>query len=286
MRIDVITLFPEAFAFLRDAGVSGRAHSQNLWSLHTCNPRSFVLDHHRTIDDRPFGGGPGMVMMAEPLSKAIEHTQQQRISAQYGADQTQTQTQSKSSLDQAFNQSLSINSSTSSEAKTPVILLSPAGRRFDQACAQQLADSTGAIFICGRYEGVDQRLIDRVVDDQWSLGDFVLSGGEPAAVAMIDAAVRLIPGVLGHQDSCSQDSFQSTLSGLLDAPHYTRPEVLDGESVPEVLLSGHHANIAKWRRQQSLLLSAKVRPDLILQARTQGLLTKADEVFLTTISQN
>lgn len=253
MRIDVITLFPEAFAFLRDAGVSGRAHSQNLWSIHTCNPRSFVLDQHRTVDDRPYGGGPGMVMLAEPLSKAIQHTQQERILAH------------------------------GSSPEAPVVLLSPAGRRFDQACAQQLANSPGAIFICGRYEGVDQRLIDRAVDDQWSLGDFVLSGGEPAAVAMIDAAVRLIPGVLGHHDSSSQDSFQSTLSGLLDAPHYTRPEVLNGVPVPEVLLSGHHANIAIWRRQQSLLLSSKVRPDLIMQARNQGLLTQADELFLKSL---
>ena len=152
-----------------------------------------------------------------------------------------------------------------------------------QACAQQLATSPGAIFICGRYEGVDQRFIDQAVDDQWSLGDFVLSGGEPAALAMIDAAVRLIPGVLGHHESSSQDSFQSALSGLLDAPHYTRPEVLEGVAVPEVLLSGHHANIANWRRQQSLALTARVRPDLILQARDQGWLTKTDELFLKSL---
>lgn len=247
MRIDVITLFPEAFMFLRDAGVSGRAHNQNLWSLQTCNPRSFADDQHRTVDDRPYGGGPGMVMMVEPLLKAIEYTQHQRL------------------------------------APAPVILLSPAGRRFDQACAQQLATSPGAIFICGRYEGVDQRFIDQAVDDQWSLGDFVLSGGEPAALAMIDAAVRLIPGVLGHHESSSQDSFQSALSGLLDAPHYTRPEVLEGVAVPEVLLSGHHANIANWRRQQSLALTARVRPDLILQARDQGWLTKTDELFLKSL---
>jgi tRNA (guanine37-N1)-methyltransferase len=248
MRIDVITLFPEAFTFLRDAGVSGRAHTQNLWSLCTSNPRAFVVDQHRTVDDRPYGGGPGMVMMAEPLLKAIEYTQLQR------------------------------------QTPAPVILLSPAGRRFDQTYAQQLATSPGAIFICGRYEGVDQRLIDHVVDDQWSLGDFVLSGGEPAAVAMIDAAVRLIPGVLGHQESASQDSFQPTLSGLLDAPHYTRPDILNGQAVPDVLLSGHHANIAIWRRHQSLALTLRARPDLIAQARDQGLLTKADEIFLKTLT--
>jgi tRNA (guanine37-N1)-methyltransferase len=216
------------------------------------------------------------------LSKAIEHTQQERAMAHHGALQVHGQTQSETHPQTAHAQAPH-EPKLSNLAKAPVILLSPAGRRFDQACAQQLAHSPGAIFICGRYEGVDQRLIDRAVDDQWSLGDFVLSGGEPAAVAMIDAAVRLIPGVLGHHDSSSQDSFQSTLSGLLDAPHYTRPEVLDGESVPEVLLSGHHANIAIWRRQQSLLLSSKVRPDLIVQAREQGLLTKADELFLKAL---
>lgn len=259
MRIDVITLFPEAFAFLREAGVSGRAHAQALWSLHTCNPRYFVTDSHRTVDDRPYGGGPGMVMMAEPLLKSIEHAQNQRLRVK--------QSQQSSLI----------------TTKAPVILLSPAGRRFDQNCAQQLALSSGAIFICGRYEGVDQRLIDLAVDDQWSLGDFVLSGGEPAAVAMIDAAVRLLPGALGHHESSQQDSFQSTLSGLIDAPHYTRPEIFHGVAVPEVLLSGHHAKIAVWRREQSLALTAQVRPDLILKARELGLLTVSDERFLNSL---
>jgi len=286
MRIDVITLFPEAFTFLRDAGVSGRAHAQDLWSLHACNPRTFVVDQHRTVDDRPYGGGPGMVMMAEPLLKAIEHTQQQRQLQAHSYSQPQLTPDPQATsvapltVDVRLNANKSINASS---ASAPVILLSPAGRRFDQACAQQLANSPGAIFICGRYEGVDQRLIDQAVDDQWSLGDFVLSGGESAAVAMIDAAVRLIPGVLGHHESSSQDSFQPTLSGLLDAPHYTRPEVLDGVSVPDVLLSGHHANIATWRRQQSLALTSRARPDLILQARDQGLLSNADELFLKSL---
>jgi tRNA (guanine37-N1)-methyltransferase len=164
-----------------------------------------------------------------------------------------------------------------------VILLSPVGKRFGQAQAAQLARSGGAIFVCGRYEGVDQRFIDECVDEQWSLGDFVLSGGEIAALAMIDAAVRLMPGALHHGDSSLQDSFQPSISGLLDSPHFTRPEVLWDLPVPPVLLSGNHSNIARWRREQSLALTAKNRPDLLEQARTLGLLTKADEKFLLNL---
>lgn len=249
MRIDVITLFPQAFDFLQTAGVSGRAHALGLWSMHCCNPRDFVRDVHRTVDDRPYGGGPGMVMMAEPLIQAVAH----------------------------------VKSSRHAGDTAPVVLLSPAGQRFSQHHAQKLAESSGAIFVCGRYEGIDQRFIDHAVDEQWSLGDFVLSGGEPAAVAMMDAAVRLIPGVLGDAHSCEQDSFQDTLSGLLDAPHYTRPETLAGQRVPAALLSGHHAKIAVWRREQSLRITATQRPDLIDQARAQGLLTSADERFLQSL---
>ena len=167
--------------------------------------------------------------------------------------------------------------------KAPVILLSPTGQPFDQKRAASLAASTGAVFVCGRYEGVDQRFVDQYVDEQWSLGDFVLSGGEIAAVAMIDAAVRLLPGVLNHADSSLQDSFQPALSGLLDSPHYTRPEQLGEVRVPAVLTSGNHANIARWRREQSLMITAKVRPDLISAARARGDLTREDEAFLRTL---
>lgn len=248
MRIDVVTLFPDLFSIITESGVTGRAHSQKLWMLSTWNPRDFTEDVHRTIDDRPYGGGPGMVMMAGPLSKAVAAAQAQRVACGIGRAQ--------------------------------VVLLAPGGQRFDQRIASSLATSLGVLMVCGRYEGVDQRWIDREVDEHWSLGDFVLSGGELAAIPMIDAAVRLIPGVLNHGESSVQDSFQDSLSGLLDSPHYTRPEVYEGQSVPGVLLSGNHANIATWRRQQSLLLTARMRPDLIIQARQAGLLTRSDEAFL------
>lgn len=254
MRIDAITLFPEMFGVVRDAGVTGRAHKQGLWSLQTWNPRDCAQDVHRTVDDRPYGGGPGMVMMVEPLLKSVEAVRHSRIE-QDGSDQD-----------------------------APVILLSPAGEKFGQQHAALLAASKGAIFVCGRYEGIDQRFIHRTVDAQWSLGDFVLSGGEIAALAMIDAAVRLLPGALNHGDSSLQDSFQDSLSGLLDSPHYTRPDVFQGEPVPSVLMSGNHALIARWRREQSLTLTLQKRPDLIAQARARGLLSAADEKFLAALS--
>jgi len=251
MRIDAITLFPDMFGVVRDAGVTGRAHAQGLWSLHTWNPRDFTHDVHRTVDDRPYGGGPGMVMMAEPLTQAVAEIRRARAA-----------------------QSL---------PGAPVVLLSPTGAQFTQRRASALAQSSGAIFVCGRYEGVDQRFIDNQVDEQWSLGDFVLSGGELAALAVIDAAVRLLPGALNHGESSLQDSFQDTLSGLLDSPHFTRPETYNGERVPAVLMSGNHAQIARWRREQSLRLTLQNRPDLIAQARAQGLLGPLDEKFLAAL---
>ncbi|NLY64933.1 MAG: tRNA (guanosine(37)-N1)-methyltransferase TrmD [Alcaligenaceae bacterium] len=252
MRMDVITLFPEIFSVIRDLGVTGRAHRQEIWQLKTWNPRAYTADVHQTVDDRPYGGGPGMVMLPDPLKMALTDIRQ--------------------------------NQQESGALATPVILLSPAGKRFDQGVAQRLADSGGAVFVCGRYEGIDQRFIDHYVTEEISLGDFVLSGGEIAALAMIDAAVRLLPSVLNTAESALQDSFHESLSGLLDSPHYTRPEVFEGASVPEVLLSGHHKNIALWRRQMSLRLTQERRPDLILQARRQGLLSPADEKFLKTLS--
>ncbi len=252
MRIDAITLFPDMFGIVRDAGVTGRAHKQGIWSMQTWNPRDFTTDTHRTVDDRPYGGGPGMVMMAEPLIQAVCAIREDRA-RQHQPD-------------------------------APVVLLSPTGRPFTQSVANSLAASTaGAAFVCGRYEGVDQRFIDQYVDEQWSLGDFVLSGGEIAAIAMIDATVRLMPGTLNHGDSSLQDSFQDSLSGLLDSPHFTRPEKLDSVAVPEVLMSGNHAHIARWRREQSLMLTLEKRPDLIEQARKKGLLSAADERFLTAL---
>lgn len=260
MRIDVITLFPDMFGVVRDAGVTGRAHQQGIWKLNAWNPRDFTHDIHRTVDDRPYGGGPGMVMLAEPLKQTLLAIQEDRDSGL--TPPTESSVTAK---------------------KAPVILLSPVGLRFSQAEAARLGDSQGAIFVCGRYEGIDQRFIDDYVDEQWSLGDFVLSGGEIAALAMIDAAVRLMPGVLNHGDSSLQDSFQASISGLLDSPHYTRPEVLWGQSVPAVLMSGNHAHIARWRREQSLALTAKNRPDLLAMARKHGLLTTLDEKFLASL---
>ncbi len=249
MRFDAVTLFPEMFGLVRDQGVTGRAHAQGIWTLKAWNPRDFTHDAHRTVDDRPYGGGPGMVMLAAPLEAAVDAAQAERA-AQGLPD-------------------------------AAVVLLAPTGQRYGQHHAQELASARqGAIFICGRYEGVDQRFIDRRVTQEWSLGDFVLSGGELAALAMIDAAVRLLPGVLNDGDSALQDSFNPALDGLLDSPHYTRPEVYRDISVPEALLSGHHARIARWRREQSLLITVQRRPDLIEQARAQGRLTRDDERFL------
>jgi tRNA (guanine37-N1)-methyltransferase len=280
MRIDLVTLFPEMFSVVRDLGVTGRAHGNQLWSLHTHSPRDYSEDVHRTVDDRPYGGGPGMVMMAEPLTRALSAIHIQRATQDHAGQEQAAQdqdTQDQDAQDHAAQKQ-------GRQGRAPVVLLSPIGKPFDQAQAQRLAHSSGAIFICGRYEGVDQRFIDQHVDEQWSLGDFVLSGGEIAALAMIDAAVRLLPGALNHDQSSAQDSFQESLSGLLDSPHYTRPETLNGQAVPAVLLSGNHANIARWRREQSLALTLANRPDLIERARARGLLTATDERYLLTLT--
>ncbi len=252
MRIDVVSLFPEMFSVVGDLGVTGRAHRLGLWSLHVWNPRDYTHDIHRTVDDRPYGGGPGMVMLAEPLEAALDDA-------------------------------LAHRGTRGGSSSIPVILMSPAGRRFDQTMAEELASGPGAVFICGRYEGVDQRFIDRRVTHEVSLGDFVLSGGELPAMACIDAAVRLLPGALNDRDSAKQDSFNEATSGLLDSPHYTRPELYHGLGVPEILRSGHHANIAVWRREQSLALTAARRPDLLEKARREGRLSKKDEAFLRSL---
>jgi len=253
LRFDVVTLFGAMFDAVSELGVTGRAHAQGRWVLHRWNPRDFTVDVHRTVDDRPYGGGPGMVMRVEPLEKAVRAALEGRAKA--GLPETE------------------------------VILLSPQGRRFDQSIAQSMARGSGAILVCGRYEGIDQRFIDRWVTQELSLGDFVLSGGEIAAMAVMDAVVRLLPGVLNDDESAVQDSFNEHLSGLLDCPHYTRPEVYEGEAVPEVLLSGHHANILRWRRRQSLAVTLRKRPDLIEAARARGWLSRDDEKFLSDLQR-
>ena len=224
MWIGVITLFPDMFKAITEQGVSGRAVKNGLIQVQCWNPRDFTHDKHRTVDDRPYGGGPGMLMMVQPLRDAITAA---KVAA--GGD-------------------------------AKVIYLSPQGRRLDQPGVEELSTSEKLILICGRYEGIDERIITSLVDEEWSIGDYVLSGGELPAMTLIDAVSRLVPGVLGKMASAEQDSFSD---GLLDCPHYTRPECLDGESVPSVLLSGNHENIKRWRAEQSLIRTFIRRPDLI-----------------------
>jgi len=237
MRFDVVTLFAPMFAPLAEQGITGRAVARGLLELACWNPRDYTRDRHRTVDDRPYGGGPGMVMLYEPLREAIRAARAAAAPA------------------------------------TPVAYLSPQGRRLDQAGLAELAGRPGTILVCGRYEGVDERAVRAEVDEEWSIGDYVLSGGELAAMVIIDGVTRLLPGALGHEDSADQDSF---VQGLLDYPHYTRPEEVAGMAVPPVLLSGDHAAIARWRLKQALGRTWLRRPDLLegraLDAEQQGLL--------------
>ena len=224
MRIDVITLFPESLEGLTGLGVTGRAIREGRVELKAWNPRDLATDRHRTVDDRPYGGGPGMVMAVEPLSSTIAAARKEHT------------------------------------GETPVSLMSPQGRKLDQAGVDELASRQGLILVCGRYEGIDERLVESDIDEQWSIGDYVISGGELAAAVLIDAVTRLLPGVLGHEQSAVEDSF---VDGLLDHPHYTRPEVAGGKAVPEVLLSGDHEAIRRWRRKQALGRTWQLRPDLL-----------------------
>lgn len=243
IEFDCITLFPQMFAAVSESGITRRAREEGKWGLTLWNPRDFTTDNHRTVDDRPYGGGPGMVMLAQPLEMAIN-------AAQARVPQT--------------------------EAK--VICLSPQGRPLDHAKVMELSQAPRLVLLCGRYEAVDERLLLRCVDEQISLGDFVLSGGELAAMALIDAIVRQLPGALNDPQSATQDSF---VAGLLDCPHYTRPEVYQGERVPDVLLSGHHADIERWRLKQSLGRTWLRRPDLlaarVMSATEQKLLAEFRE---------
>ena len=221
---DVVTLFPEMFSALSGFGITGRARARGLYELNCWNPRDFAEDRHRTVDDRPYGGGPGMLMMVQPLRDAIHAAKQ---AAGDGAK---------------------------------VIYLSPQGRKLTQAGVTELATNQKLILVAGRYEGIDERVIQTEVDEEWSIGDYVLSGGELPAMTLIDAVSRLVPGVLGDQASAEQDSFTD---GLLDHPHYTRPELLDGLAVPEALTSGNHEVIRRWRLKQSLGRTWQRRPELI-----------------------
>ena len=246
MRFDLITLFPELFEPFLKAGVTRRAYESRQVDVRLWNPRDIADGNYRRVDDRPFGGGPGMVMLAEPLHQCL----------------------------------LAIRADRAEPEPAPLVLFSPIGQALNHAAVQSWADSAGAVLLCGRYEGVDQRFIDRHVTHQISLGDFVLSGGEIAAMALLDAVARLQPGVLNDEGSHQLDSFNPALDGLLDSPHYTRPEVWQGQGVPDALVSGHHARIERWRRDQSLTLTARHRPELIEQARATGRLTREDEAVL------
>src|SRR5450830_100986 len=245
MQFDVVTLFPEMFSALTQSGVTRRAYEQKKWALSLWNPRDFTTDNHRTVDDRPYGGGPGMVMLAKPL--------QQTLAA---AKQRQTET---------------------GLPAPRVVYLSPQGKPLTHQRVMQFSQDSGVVLLCGRYEAIDQRLLDSHVDEEISLGDFVLSGGELPAMALMDAVIRQIPGVLNTDASAIEDSF---VNGLLDSPHYTRPETYEGVGVPPVLMGGNHAEIEKWRRQRMLEATARKRPDLLIKAREAGLLTKRDEQFL------
>ncbi len=246
MRLDVITLFPELFAPHLALGVTRRAFDSGRIDVRLWPLRAFGHGPHQRVDERTFGGGPGMVLMAEPLQRALAAVQADR-----------------------------------GGPAPAVIHFTPAGQRLDQALVRDLAAGAGAVLLCGRYEGIDQRFIDRYVTLELSLGDFVLSGGELPALALIDAVARLQPGVLGDEQSALQDSFGE--HGLLDCPHYSRPEVFEGEAVPPVLLSGHHAQIERWRRERALELTARRRPDLIAAARAAGRLSAADEAHLAAL---
>lgn len=236
LRIGVVTLFPEMLKAVTDFGITARAVLNALVSVEAWNPRDYASDRHRSVDDRPYGGGPGMVMMVEPLRSAIR----------------------------AAREAL---------APCTVIYLSPQGRRLDQPAVRAIGEIGNLVLVAGRYEGVDQRLLDTEIDAEWSVGDYVLSGGELPAMILIDALVRLLPGALGDADSAAQDSFSD---GLLDCDHYTRPEEIDGRRVPQVLMSGNHAQIARWRRQQSLGRTWLRRPDLMRDM----VLSKADRRLL------
>jgi tRNA (guanine37-N1)-methyltransferase len=231
MRFDIVTLFPELFDPFLKVGITRRAFESAQVDVRFTNPRDFAVGNYRRVDDRPFGGGPGMVMLAEPLAQAVECVRSQR------------------------------------QDNAPVVLFSPIGERLNHQAVQNWAMSDGAILICGRYEGVDQRFIDAYVNQQISVGDFVLSGGELAAMVLLDSLARLQPGVLTDHESHQQDSFNPALGGLLDCPHYTRPESWQGQSVPEVLMSGHHEHIERWRHEQRLRLTEQHRPDILAAAK-------------------
>ena len=252
MRFDIVTLFPEMFEAVTRSGITARALERQIYQLHCWNPRDFAANAYRTIDDRPYGGGPGMVMMAEPLALALDAA---KAAAQVAG------------------------------VASRVVYLSPQGKRLTHAKVMQLQQAPGLTLLCGRYEGVDQRLLDARVDEELSIGDYVLSGGELGAMVLLDAIVRQLPGVLGDGDSVVQDSFAAGRAGLLDSPHYTRPEVWQGVPVPAVLLSGHHAQIEKWRLEVAFKATVAKRSDLLDGTVLSRTLTKDEQKWLAEVQR-
>ncbi|OUW02279.1 MAG: tRNA (guanosine(37)-N1)-methyltransferase TrmD [Betaproteobacteria bacterium TMED156] len=252
MQFDIVTIFPELFKTLTKVGVFGKAYNKGIFKLSCWNPRDFVNSAHSEIDDRPYGGGPGMVMMAQPLRSTL----------------------------------LAIKSTINKNSKNKVVLFSPIGKKIEQDLVEEFVtmDHQNMQFslICGRYEGVDQRFVDLYVDEIWSLGDFVNTGGELAAMVFMDALIRRLPEALGNDQSSVQDSF---INGLLDHPQYSRPEIFESISVPDVLLSGHHAKIKLWRRRQALRTTVNYRPDLIIKARSSGFLSQDDEDWIVKLEK-
>ena len=249
MRFDVITLLPELVEAVTKVGVVGRAADRGLIELHCWNPRDYTQDVHRTVDDRPYGGGPGMVMKADSLLQAIRDARR----------------------------NVAKNVAENAAKNTKVVYLSPQGKRFNQSMARQASHEQGLILLCGRYEGIDERVVTLEVDEEWSIGDYVLSGGELGAMVIVDAVTRLLPSVLGHNDSAEQDSFTEN---LLDCEHYTRPEVVENIKVPSVLKSGDHKVIERWRRKQSIGRTYTRRPDLLLGENQSIVLSKEDQSLL------
>ena len=245
LQFDVVTLFPKMFDAITESGITGRANERRAYQFLPWNPRDFAANAHRTVDDRPYGGGPGMVMMAEPLEKAVCAARQRQISA--------------------------------GVSKPRVIYMSPQGKALTHEIVMSLAAEKGIVLLAGRYEGVDERLIARQIDDEISIGDFVMSGGEIAAMALMDAVIRQLPGVLGDAASAQQDSF---VNGLLDCPHYTRPEVYEGAAVPPVLMSGNHADITRWRLKQSLGRTQQRRPDLLAAREAKSAVSAEERALL------
>ena len=263
LRIDVVTIFPEMFDALIKHGISGRAAERALFQLHRWNPRDLTEDAYRRVDDRPFGGGPGMVMLAEPLARTLDMIAEAQAAMEREAPPSRAEAEAEAD-----------------SKKVPVIYLSPRGAPLTQQRVCELAQLPALTLLCGRYEGVDERLLQSRVDEEIAIGDFVVSGGELPAMMLIDALVRWLPGAVQDPASVQEDSFTR---GLLDCPHYTRPDDWRGLRVPEVLLGGHHERIREWRRQQALLTTQQRRPELVASARKQGWLDSADERTLSRI---